>query len=125
MVFHQGELAVQERAGVSKQASRIGGMLHPSVPPLAQSFLEQQPYIFAGSIDKKGQVWASILSGEVGFLNVLNERTIKIESPVTDEILFEDLKDHNQIGLLAIEFETRRRMRANGRARIEEDSIIV
>ncbi|HVE56978.1 MAG TPA: pyridoxamine 5'-phosphate oxidase family protein [Pyrinomonadaceae bacterium] len=125
MVFHEGEIAVQERVGVSKQASRVGGSIHPAIPPLAQHFLESQPYIFAGSIDKKRQVWASILSGEVGFLNVLDDRTIRIESPLTDKFLFENLKTNNQIGLLAIEFETRRRMRANGRARIAEDSIIV
>jgi len=125
MVFHKGELEVQERAGVSRQASRIGASIHSEIPPLAQDFLEQQPYIFAGSIDKKGNVWASILSGEVGFLNILNDRTIKIESPQTDEFLFENLKNDDRIGLLAIEFETRRRMRANGRARLSGDSIIV
>lgn len=125
MVFHEGELAVQERVGVNKQASRVGGSIHPTIPPLAQDFLESQPYIFAGSIDNKGQIWASILSGEVGFLNVLNDRTIRIESSLTDEFLFENLKTNNKIGLLAIEFETRRRMRANGRAQADEDSIIV
>jgi predicted pyridoxine 5'-phosphate oxidase superfamily flavin-nucleotide-binding protein len=125
MVFHEGEIAIQERVGVSRQASRIGGSIHPEIPPLAQDFLENQPYIFAGSIDEKGRVWASILSGEVGFLNILDDRTIRIESPVADRFLFENLKTNNQIGLLAIEFETRRRMRANGRARIDEDSIIV
>jgi uncharacterized protein len=125
MVFHEGELAVQERVGVSRQASRVGGSIHPSIPPLAQDFLAQQPYVFAGSIDKKGQVWASMLAGEDGFLNVLNERTIRIESPVTDRFLFENLKNNDKIGLLAIEFETRRRMRANGRASVDENSIIV
>lgn len=125
MVFHEGEIAVQERVGVSRQASRVGGSIHPAIPPLARVFLESQPYVFAGSIDEKGRVWASILTGEAGFLNVLNDRTIKIESPVTDNILFENLKINDQIGLLAIEFETRRRMRANGRAQIVEDSLIV
>ena len=125
MVFHEGELAVQERVGVSRQASRVGASIHPNIPPLAQDFLEQQPYVFAGSIDKKGRVCASILVGEVGFLQVLSDRTIRIDSPATDNLLFENLKTDDRIGLLAIEFETRRRMRANGRARIADDSIIV
>src|SRR5215204_5743775 len=125
MVFHEGELAVQERVGVSRQASRVGASIHPNIPPLAQDFLEQQPYVFAGSIDKKGRVCASILVGEVGFLQVLSDRTIRIDSPATDNLLFENLKTDDRIGLLAIEFETRRRMRANGRARIADDSIII
>jgi predicted pyridoxine 5'-phosphate oxidase superfamily flavin-nucleotide-binding protein len=125
MSFHEGELAIQERAGVSRQASRIGASIHAEIPPLAQAFLEQQPVAFAGSIDKSGRVWASMLSGDVGFLQVLNQRTIKIASPLTDNFLFENLKSDNRIGLLAIEFETRRRMRANGRARIEDDSMMI
>lgn len=125
MTFHEGELAVQERVGVVKQASRVGGSIHPAIPPPARVFLEQQPVIFAGSIDERGRVWASLLAGEVGFLRVLNERSIEIESPATDKFLFENLESNEKIGLLAIEFETRRRMRANGRARLDGDSIIV
>jgi predicted pyridoxine 5'-phosphate oxidase superfamily flavin-nucleotide-binding protein len=125
MVFHKGELAVQERVGVSRQAARIGASIHQEIPPGARVFLEQQPYIFAGSIDKNGRVWASVLSGEVGFLQVLNERTMRIDAPLTDAFLFENLLADDRIGLLAIEFETRRRIRANGRASIDEKSIIV
>jgi predicted pyridoxine 5'-phosphate oxidase superfamily flavin-nucleotide-binding protein len=125
MTFHEGELAVQERVGVVRQASRVGTSIHPAIPPLAQAFMEQQPYVFAGSIDKSGRVWASLLVGEVGFLQVLNERTIGIEAPATDKFLFENLRSNDKIGLLAIEFETRRRMRANGRARLEGESIVV
>jgi uncharacterized protein len=125
MVFHEGELAVQERVGVSRQADRIGASIRPEIPPAARFFLEQQPYVFAGSIDKEGRVWASLLVGEVGFLNVLDDRTISLDLAEKDEFLFEHLKNNDRIGLLAIEFETRRRMRANGRARIMENSIIV
>lgn len=125
MVFHEGELAVQKRAGVSRQADRVGASIRPTIPPLAQEFLERQPYVFAGSIDRSGRVWASVLSGEVGFLKVLSDRTIKIDLPVADALLFENLKFRDQLGLLGIEFETRRRMRANGRARVVDDSVII
>jgi predicted pyridoxine 5'-phosphate oxidase superfamily flavin-nucleotide-binding protein len=125
MVFHEGELAIQERAGVTRQASRIGTSIRPTIPPLAADFLERQPFVFAGSIDKDERVWASILMGEVGFLQVLNERTIRIDAPQTDKFLFENLQTDDRLGLLAVEFETRRRMRANGRARVDNDSILV
>jgi len=125
MVFHKGEIEVQERAGVARQASRVGGMIHSEIPAPAQAFLEQQPYIFAGSIDENGRVWASLLMGEVGFLSVLDDRTIRIDSPSTDEFLFRNLKADERIGLLAIEFETRRRMRANGRAKLVDDSVVI
>ncbi|HEY8562734.1 MAG TPA: pyridoxamine 5'-phosphate oxidase family protein [Pyrinomonadaceae bacterium] len=125
MSFHEGELFVQERAGVRKQASRIGASIHSTIPPLAREFLAAQPFVFAGSIDRKGRVWASLLAGEVGFLGVPDERTISIDAPSADDLLSANLKNDERIGLLAVEFETRRRMRANGRARIAGDSIIV
>ena len=125
MAFHKGEIAVQERVGVSQQAGRIGASIQREIPPLAQDFLEQQPYVFAGSVDAKERVWASLLAGDVGFLKVLNDRTIEIEAPRADEILFENLQHNDRIGLLAIEFETRRRIRVNGRAKIVENSIVV
>ena len=42
MIYHEGELAVQERAGVRRQAERIGAGIHPSVPP-ARSWTASSP----------------------------------------------------------------------------------
>ena len=43
--YHPGEIAVQEQAGVRRQAGRIAGSMHDSVPPVAQAFLEQRRFV--------------------------------------------------------------------------------
>jgi uncharacterized protein len=125
MGFHEGELEVQERVGVIRQASRVGASINSTIPPPAGYFLAAQPFVFVGSIDEKGQVWTFLLTGDVGFAKAIDENTLQIKPDSIDEFLAENLKVNNQVGVLAIEFETRRRMRVNGRAWIAEDTLFI
>jgi predicted pyridoxine 5'-phosphate oxidase superfamily flavin-nucleotide-binding protein len=125
MSFHEGEIAVQNRAGVSRMAGRVGASIRSTIPEAAQYFISQQPLVFIASVDGQGQVWAFLLAGEIGFAKAIDENTLKIEAHEVDELLLEHLKVNNQVGLLAIEFETRRRMRVNGRAWASENTIFV
>ena len=76
--FHSGELNVQASAGVQATARRIGAMIHPTIPPAAQHFLRQQRMVVAGTLDEHGHVWASLLTGQPGFIQALDERTLRI-----------------------------------------------
>jgi len=40
--YHEGELAVQERAGVRAMAEKIGGGIHDSISPGVAAFLAEQ-----------------------------------------------------------------------------------
>lgn len=125
-VFHKGEIAVQKLAGVEKMASRIGNSIRTVMHPIAQNFLKHQPFVITASIDKNGRVWTSILTGDNGFLNILDEMTLEFETRnIGQDILYENLKSNKSIGLLGIEFETRLRMRLNGQAEIKDDSVII
>ena len=129
-VYHAGELEVQKRAGVSDMARRVGNGIHSEIPPAAQEFLEQQPMVIVGSADSQGQIWASILTGEPGFLTVLDAQTVQIDPiPSTGDplskVLSENEKGSHEVGLLAIEPATRRRMRLNGVAETVPDGTIL
>ncbi|MBW4437013.1 MAG: pyridoxamine 5'-phosphate oxidase family protein [Pleurocapsa minor GSE-CHR-MK-17-07R] len=114
--FHDGELAVQTRLGVAKMAARISGMIHPMIFGNAAAFLAQLPFVFAASRDDGGRTWASMLSGAPGFLRVVSEDTLFIGAlPHADDPLHANLRDGAAIGLLAIDFARRERMRLNGR----------
>lgn len=116
-VFHEGERAVQERAGVAAMASRLLNGIHDTLPPIAQEFLGQQPMVILSSVDAEGAVWASLLAGEPGFVQTLDARTIFLDAePLPDDPLHATLltQDRPPVGLLAIELATRRRMRVNG-----------
>jgi predicted pyridoxine 5'-phosphate oxidase superfamily flavin-nucleotide-binding protein len=120
-VFHEGERAVQEQAGVRDRARRVGNAIHTEIPPAAQDFLEQPPFVLLGGQDAAGQVWASALFGAPGFVSALDEHTVEIDAlPSPGDPLYEVLQaaDQYPVGLLAIEPETRRRMRINGFAEV-------
>jgi uncharacterized protein len=113
--YHAGELSVQRQAGVEAQARRIGQGIKSTMPPAAQAFLQQQAMVLVGSIDAGGHVWASLLTGKPGFLIPMDERTLRIAAtPVFGDPLRDNLHDQAEVGLLAIELASRRRMRLNG-----------
>lgn len=117
MIYHEGELALQERAGVQGMAERIARGIHTAMPPIAQSFLQDQSLAVAGTVDSEGRVWASSLVGEPGFLYPMDAHTVRIEaqSPPGDPLV-DNLARSPYLGLIAIDFVTRQRIRLNGTA---------
>ena len=114
-VFHAGELAVQQRAGVAHMSARIGKVLKPTIPSAAAKFLRERPFAILASAAENGQLWASVLVGEAPFMQALDDRTVQVNAlPHPSDPLAAILKTGSQVGLIAIEFETRRRMRVNG-----------
>jgi predicted pyridoxine 5'-phosphate oxidase superfamily flavin-nucleotide-binding protein len=122
-VFHEGERAVQARAGVAQMASRVANGIHRAIPPAAAEFLRSQPLAVVGARDGAGRVWASALAGPPGFLRVADETMLVIAArPAPGDPLAARLTgDAEPIGLLVIEPVTRRRMRVNGTARARPD----
>lgn len=115
-VFHDGERAVQARAGVSAIASRVAGSIHAEIPPRARDFLREQPFAVLASRDADGRVWASIVSGAPGFLSAPSEKAIVIDAaPIPGDPLAANLVPGAPLGALVIDLATRRRMRVNGR----------
>ncbi len=129
-VFHAGELAAQRRAGVAEMARRVGNGIHPQMPDAAQEFLVRQPFVIIGGTDAEGAVWCGILAGEPGFALTLDSRTVAVAAlPIPGDPLRPLLTDaqttETEIGLLAIEPHTRRRMRVNGVAEPKEDGFLI
>ena len=124
-VYHPGELSVQERAGVREMAARIGRSIGTTIPPAAWNFLRSQPLVVVGSVGARQRVWASLLTGAPGFLHAVDEHTVRINArPATGDPLGNNLTANRKVGMIAIEFATRRRMRLNGRAEVGADGAI-
>ncbi|HZR80093.1 MAG TPA: pyridoxamine 5'-phosphate oxidase family protein [Candidatus Binatia bacterium] len=115
--FHEGELAVQRRAGVAAMAAKVGAGIHDVLPPPAAAFLAARRFAVVGATDEGGRVWASPVVGEEGFLHVPEERTLEVRAapPATDP-LYAALRGEARVGLIAIDFAARRRVRVNGTA---------
>lgn len=118
--FHAGEIAVQALAGETDIANRVGRMLQPELAPQAISFIQQQTMVVVASTDDQENIWASLLLGDEGFIEVLNPESLVIHEDALRSapagILFEHLQTENSVGLLFHEMESRRRYRANGTA---------
>ncbi len=114
--FHAGELSIQARFGaqerMDKQARR---MVRDYLTDQHQQFFAQLSYVIVGTVDLQGELWASVLVGEPGFISASNERTLQINAqPLFGDPLCNTLAMGIDIGLLGIELHSRRRNRMNG-----------
>ena len=120
-IYHDGELRVQRLARASDEARISGQMINKAIPSEAIEFILQQTMLVIGSIDPCGQVWASVIFGQAGFLQVQSDQQLQIDVSQTlrciDDPLWDNLLRNPSVGLLIIELDSRRRLRINGRAR--------
>jgi uncharacterized protein len=124
--FHPGELEMQRRAGVLDMAEPVGRGIASSIPGGAQRFLSRQRLAVASSLDGRGGVWASLLSGEPGFVSAADTQLIRVlVPPVAGDPLWTNLGLRPELGLLVIDPQTRQRMRFNGRGRISPDGLFL
>ncbi|MEP6790450.1 MAG: pyridoxamine 5'-phosphate oxidase family protein [Ramlibacter sp.] len=126
--FHEGEQALQQRAGAYERLAEIGPqIIRDHMPDQHRHFFVQLPMLLAGSIDAQGQPWASVLAGPPGFMESPDPQQLVVNAlPLPGDPLQRGLAPGMQIGLLGIEPHTRRRNRMNGVvARVDEAGFAV
>lgn len=123
--YHAGELEVQRRMGQAEIAVRVGRMIRTEIPAAGAAFLAEQPMVVLAATDDAGRVWASLVTGPAGFMHADADGTIAVGAlPVPGDPLHEVLRrPDEQVGMIAIEPQTRRRMRVNGQARPTGDGL--
>ena len=124
--YHRDEIEVQDRACVREMAARISDVKPPEIPLYTRDLLEDQWMVVVGSTGADGRVWASLLTGEPGFLRVIDERTPRIDArPVPGDQLDENSKPGMNVGLISIDLSSRRRVRLNGKAERRAEGLYV
>jgi hypothetical protein len=125
-IYHQGEIQVQERAGARALAASMERTVFSTIAHKFVDFIQTQPFLVLASVGNRGRVWASMLYGEPGFLAVADEQTLRINAlPDERDPLHDNLEEGGDIGLLLIDFATRRRLRVNGIAKLGTDGFSV
>ena len=95
-VFHEGELAVQHRAGATAQGGNSGRLIADTIISGAIKFVKKQPFVVMGSADSQQNLWASIIVGNTGFM-IAEPRSLDLDlsqtSRIDDDPLWRNLID--------------------------------
>lgn len=82
-----------------------------------RDLITDQPHAVITSTDRAGDVWVSLLTGEPGFIQVVDERTVRFDaSPAAGDPLADHLRPGMPAGVLLVDPRTRNRLRLNGAA---------
>lgn len=124
--YHEGELAVQARVGVGGDGLGAQEMYRPAMAQGVQHFLAAQQLAVVATLDKDGRPWASLRSGEPGFLRALDEHTLEIGGySHPDDPLLANLAKPGPAGVLAMNLAARQRIRLNGDARMDSAGSVI
>jgi uncharacterized protein len=111
VAFHTDELAAQARAGVRAHP----GAIRDFMPEQHRAFFAALPYLFIGGVGADGWPIATALEGAAGFVESPDPNRLRIRSrPAEDDPAAQSVRVGREIGVLGIDFATRRRNRANG-----------
>lgn len=124
--FHSGELQVQQRLDVSDIAQRNGKVINNKIPLGAINFVAEQQMLAVTSVDESGEVWVSILLGSKGFVTAPDAQSLSIDITkvvsAQSDPFWHNIKTNPQVGVVALELSTRRRLRVNGQINAVDDS---
>ena len=114
MGFHEGEIATQRRAGVEADAKRLEGALDSAhLSAGASKFLATQRFAALSGRDRDGALWISPLVAPPGFLHGRGD-VLRVSALPRGGDPLHEMPVGQQVGLIAIDFATRRRVRING-----------
>ncbi len=114
--WHAGERAMHQRLGVAERMAEVGPrVIRDFMPDQHREFFAELPVLVVGSVDDRGDAWATLMTGSPGFVGSPDPRTLTIAGrPDSEDPASEGLAQGRAIGLLGIELHTRRRNRMNG-----------
>jgi uncharacterized protein len=126
-LFHATHRALQQRFDTERLADRIEQrLLRDHIDADNQAFIERMDMFFLATADAAGRPNCSYKGGDPGFVRVLDQHTLAF--PCYDGngmfLSMGNLSENPAVGLLFIDFESPKRLRVNGEARIEPTSSV-
>lgn len=114
--FNSAEVAIHKRLGIAEQLHhQVSGFIRAEMPDQHRYFYESLPMAIIGLTDMNGDVWATPVFGQPGFVRTPNSKQLLIETKLLLAGSVDlDIRAGAKIGMLGIELSTRRRNRVNG-----------
>lgn len=112
--FHDDERAAQRLAGVAPGA----GGIRPFMIDQHRDFFARLPALFVATVGNDGWPLAAMLTGEAGFVSAPSATELRIAARAAEgDPVRANIVAGRPVGLLGLDFSTRRRNRANGTIR--------
>jgi uncharacterized protein len=118
--FHAGELQLQDRFGVREMVNSYAPkVVRPFFPQQHREFFTSLPFLVVAARDDECRMWLTLLTGPDGtadFITSPTSTTLSINGrPARGDALEHSISKGKDLGILGIEFATKRRNRVNGR----------
>lgn len=123
-MYHDGMRALQEARDTTQIADRLEQVtVHDAFTEEDRAFIERCSMFFAATADAQGRPDCSYKGGLPGFVRVLDPHTLAFPDYDGNGMYrsWGNLRVNPHVGLLFLDFETPRRIRVNGEARISQD----
>lgn len=112
--------AFQDKHDSRRLADRLESLAHAQFDQSEQAFIESAPFFFLSTVDERGRPTVSYKGGAPGFVRVVEPGTLVF--PCFDGngmfLSLGNIATTAQVGLLFISFESPRRLRVQGTARV-------
>lgn len=120
--YRDGSRSLQDRWDTRRLADRLAGtIVHAALTPHDREFIQRMDMFFLATVDGRGCANCSYKGGAPGFVRVLDEVTLAFPSYDGNgmQLSLGGMLETQQVGLLFIDFEQRRRLRVNGEAVVD------
>lgn len=123
-LYHQGNRELQDAFGTRPLADRVNELIHnEEIGDEERQFITSRNMFFLSSVDPEGQPTVSYKGGEMGFVRVLDSKTIAFPLYDGNGMFFSagNITVNPNVGLLFIDFENPHRLRLHGKATVSRD----
>jgi|SRR5690554_3142908 len=115
---------LQQEFDKEKLADRVAqSIITDHLTPQHRDFIGSRDFFFLSTIDHRGFPTCSHKGGDVGFVKILDDKTLAFPSLDGNGMYLSmgNIDAHKKIGMLFIDFETPHRLRVHGTARLSRD----
>jgi len=126
--YREAHLALQDEFGTRALAERVQqAVVTDEITDDLADFIQSRNLFFLSTLDDSGNPTVSYKGGATGFARVLNANTLTFPSYDGDGMFLSmgNIEGHAKIGILFIDFETPRRVRLQGSARLVREGPLV
>jgi hypothetical protein len=123
-IYGEDHRLLQEQFGTTNIATRLEDMIiKTELDDSDVAFIESRDMFFLSTVDHQSRPTVSYKGGDVGFIRVVNEKTLAFPSYDGNGMFFSmgNLARNPNVGILFIDFEVPHRMRLQGSASVTPD----